>query len=174
MVVVALLAVLAGQLGFWTLLHAGLFWGALGANTVFWCAAFPAWTVAGRRWWRKSATPDIVLCLSIALLSVACFYAAEGLADAAYCGLVYADRNNSCWMSPASRNAFLWTGMFALPVSLIAAALATLRSRAIRATPEAPATGPKPITAAVIAAAIFAAALVVFATLIVANASPPR
>ena len=39
--------VLLSQLGFWALLRAGFFLAALGANVVFWCVAFPAWTEAG-------------------------------------------------------------------------------------------------------------------------------
>ena len=54
---VALLVVLLSQLGFWALLRAGFFLTALGANVVFWCVAFPAWTEAGRRWWKTSLTP---------------------------------------------------------------------------------------------------------------------
>jgi len=83
--VAALLVVLTAQAGFWALLHIGAFLAALITNALFWCLAFPAWTAAGRRWWRMSATPEIALCLSMLLLTAACFYVAEGLSDAAYC-----------------------------------------------------------------------------------------
>ena len=177
-VVVALVVVLAGQLGFWALLHARFFLGALVANALFWCVAFPAWTIAARRWWRTAATVDVALCLTLILVIAASFYMADGLPDAAYCSGVFVPRNDTCWLSTASQDAFFWVGLFSLPPSLIAAALATMRARALRASTEVGGdvagtnTGPNPVTAAVIAAVILGAALVVFASLIVVNAGP--
>jgi len=70
--------------------------------------------------------------------------------------------------------------MFNVPVALIAAALATLRARALLAVtgrggaPVDGATGPKPATALLIAALVLALALAGFAVMIVANVGPPR
>ena len=78
---VALLVVLLSQLVFWALLRAGFFLTALGANVVFWCVAFPAWTEAGRRWWKTSVTPDVALVLMLIALTVCAFLAAARGAD---------------------------------------------------------------------------------------------
>ena len=153
---------------------------ALLAYTLFWCLAFPAWTATGRRWWRMSAGPDIALCLMMLLLMAGSFYVSEGMADAAYCNPVYVEAPHSCWLTIASREAFLWIGMFGVPVALIAAALATLRTRAIRVAIDTGiasggnASGPKPATALVIAAIVLMLALAGFAILIVADIGPPR
>jgi|KBSMisStaDraftv2_1062788.scaffolds.fasta_scaffold627162_2 hypothetical protein len=70
--------------------------------------------------------------------------------------------------------------MFSVPVALIAAALATSRTRALRAVTGADGvsaegtTGPKPATALLIAAVVLAVALAGFAVMIVANVGPPR
>jgi len=177
--VFALAIVLVCQVAFWSLFRAGNLTAALSANAGFWCLAFPFWTVAARRWWRSSATPDLALALMLILATAGSFYLAQGLSDAAYCAEVVPDQRG-CWLSPAARDAFLWLGLTNLPVALVAAALATMRTRALRATAEARADagdktpGPKPVTALVIAAVILSVALVAFAVLIVANAGPPR
>jgi hypothetical protein len=178
--VAALLVVLAAQAGVWALLRARFFVGALVVYALFWCLAFPAWTAAGRRWWRLSAGPEITLCLTMLLLTAASFYVSEGMADAAYCNPIYVEAPRSCWLTVASRDAFLWIGLFGVPVALIAAALATLRTRAIRVAIDTGvvsgdgASGPKPATALVIAAIVLMLALAGFAFLIVANIGPPR
>jgi len=178
--VAALLVVLAAQAAVWALLHARFFLTAFVAYTLFWCLAFPAWTAAGRRWWRMSAGPDIALCLTMLLLIAASFYVSEGMADAAYCNPVYLEAPRGCWLTTASREAFMWIGLLGVPVALIAAALATMRTRAIRVaidtgiSSEGNASGPKPATALVIAAIVLMLALAGFAVLIVANIGPPR
>jgi len=177
--VLALVIVLVAQVAFWALFRAGNLPGALGANLVFWCAAFPFWTVVARRWWRTSATPDLALSLTLILVTAGAFFLAQGLSDAAYCTGAVPDQRG-CWLSPAVRDAFLWVGLTNLPVAAVAAALATMRTRALRVLAEARADagdktpGPKPVTALVIAAVILSVALVAFAVLIVANAGPPR
>jgi hypothetical protein len=177
--VLALAIVLAAQVAVWALFCAGNLHGALGANAVFWCLAFPFWTVAARRWWRSSATPDLSLALMLILATAGSFYLAQGLSDAAYCAGADPDQPG-CWLSPAARDAFVWLGLTNLPVALVAAALATMRTRSLRAAVQARADagdktpGPKPVTALVIAAVILGVALVAFAVLIVANAGPPR
>ena len=158
----ALLAVLLWQLAFWALLRAGHFLGALGANVVFWCAAFPAWAVAARRWWRTSATPDVTFALVLSVLTaVAFFYAQSDLSEAA-------------------RNAWGWVGFSGVPVALIAALFATLRARALRRARDATGAiadadlGPKPVTVLVIAALILVVALAGFAVLIAVTIPGPR
>jgi hypothetical protein len=175
----SLVIVLAAQVAVWALFHAGVLTGALAANAVFWCLAFPSWTIAARRWWRSSATPDLALALTLILVTAGCFYLAQGLSDGAYCAGVVPDQRG-CWMSPAARDAFLCVGLTNVPVAAIAAALATMRTRALRDAAAARADagdktpGPKPVTTLVIAAVILGVALVAFAVLIVANAGPPR
>ena len=161
--VAALLVVLVSQLGFWALLDAGVFLGALGANVLFWCAAFPAWTVAGRRWWRTTATPDVALALTLIALTIAAFWLA------------------SQEESEASRDAFGWVGFFDVPLALVATILATLRARALRratdisgAVAADASLGPKPGTVAAVATVVIALALVVFALLIAVNIRGPR
>lgn len=177
--VFALAIVLVAQVAFWALFRAGTFAAAMSTNAVFWCLAFPFWTVAARRWWRSSATPDLALALTLILTSAGSFYLAQGLSDAAYCAEVISGQPG-CWLSPAARDAFVWVGLTNLPVALVAAALATMRTRALRAVVQARADagdktpGPRPVTALVIAAVILSVALVAFAVLIVANAGPPR
>jgi len=148
-----LLVVVLSQLAFWAVLRAGFFVTALGANVIFWCAAFPAWTAAGRRWWRRSATVDTLL----ALLLI-------GMAAIAF-ALAGAD------LPAATQNAWFWVGMFEVPVALIAATLATLRSRALR---RASGSGPRPMTALILAAIILSVALAVFAFLVLVNVGGPR
>ncbi len=178
--VVAVMVAVVGQLGFWALLRAGVFMEALAGGALFWSFAFPSWIAAGRRWWRTSATPDVALALALILLTAASFFASDGLSDGAYCSGVSPEPHRGCWLSPASQNAFSWAGMFNAPVALIAAALATLRARALRAAMELAGEdlektpGPKPVTAFAIAAIILAVALVVLVLLIVANAGGPR
>jgi hypothetical protein len=179
-VVVAVLVAAVGQLGFWALLRAGVFMEALAGGALFWSLAFPSWIAAGRRWWRTSATPDVALALTLILMTAASFYASGGLSDGAYCSGYALEYHRDCWISPASQNAFSWAGMFNVPVALIAAALATIRTRGLRiATELADAgiektPGPKPVTAFAMAAVILAVALVVLVLLIVANAGGPR
>lgn len=161
--VVALLLVLASQLGFWALLYAGAFLAALGANVLFWCAAFPAWAVAGRRWWPTTPTPDVALALLFIALTVGSFWLAQqGLSEAA-------------------GNAWGWVGFFGVPLALVATVFATLRVRAVRrATDFSGAVvgnagvGPKPATVAIVAAVVIAVALAVFAVLIAVNMGGPR
>jgi hypothetical protein len=178
-VALALVIVVAAQVAAWAFFRAGSIPAALAANTLFWLLAAPSWTVAGRHWWRTSATPDLALALTLILSTAASFYVAQGLSDAAYCSGITVDQPG-CWLSPASRDAFLWVGFSNLPVALVAAALATIRTRALRVAAEARADagdktpGPKPVTALVIAAVILGVALVAFAALIVANAGPAR
>ena len=148
-----LLVVVLSQLAFWAVLREGFFVTALGANVIFWCAAFPAWTAAGRRWWRRSATVDTLL----ALLLI-------GMAAIAF-ALAAAD------LSAATQNAWFWVGMFEVPVALIAATLATLRSRALR---RASGSGPRPMTALILAAIVLSVALAVFAFLVLVNVGGPR
>jgi hypothetical protein len=149
----ALLVVLASQLGFWALLRAGFFLSALGANVLFWCFAFPGWVVAGQRWWRTSATPDVMLAfLTLALAAFSFRLASDDLSE-------------------ATQNAWFWLAMFQIPVALIAATLATQRTRALR---RGMGTGPKPMTALIIAAAILSVALAVFAVLILGNVGGPH
>jgi hypothetical protein len=147
---VALVVVLLSELVFWALLRAGFFLTALGANVVFWCVAFPAWTEAGRRWWKTSVTPDMALVLTLVVLTVGAFLAAaRELTDI---GIAWG-----------------WVGLFNVPVSLIATTLATMRaSRRARA-----AEGPKPVTALIITAVVLALALAVFAILIFSNGIGP-
>jgi hypothetical protein len=177
---VALALVLAAQVACWWLFRAGSFVAALVSNGLFWCVAFPFWTVAARRWWRTSVTPDLALALALILVTAGCFYLAQGLADAAYCTGLATMNQRGCWMPPPARDAFLWVGLMNVPVALIAAALATLRTRALRGPAEARGVGadrtpgPKPVTALVIAAVILGVALVAFAVLIVANSGPVR
>jgi len=177
---VALALVLAAQVAFWSLFRADSPVAALVGNGIFWCLAFPFWTVAARRWWRTSATPDLALGLTLILVTAGCFYLAQGLSDAAYCPGITTAHQGGCWMPPPARDAFLWVGLMNVPVALIAAALATMRTRALRgaADPRAAADdktpGPKPVTALVIAAVILGVALVAFAVLIVANSGPAR
>lgn len=178
--VVGLALVLAAQVAFWSLFRAGSFVPALAGNGVFWCLGFPFWTAAARRWWRTSATPDLALGLTLILVTAGCFYLAQGLADAAYCAGITTAPQPGCWMPPPARDAFLCVGLMNLPVALIAAALATMRTRALRGPADARGAGdddtpgPKPVTALVIAAVILGVALVAFAVLIVANSAPPR
>lgn len=157
----ALLVVLLSQLGFWATLRAGSFLGALGGNIVFWCLAFPAWTAAGRRWWRTSATPDVLLALLVIGLTAVAFALAQG--DVA----------------EKTRQASGWVGMSGVPVGLVATLLATLRARALRrgaagARHGDSEVGPKPLTVLLIAAVILALALAVFAWLIATNVRAPR
>lgn len=161
--VAALLVVLVSQLGFFALLDAGVFLGALGANVLFWCAAFPAWTIAGRRWWRTTATPDVSLALTLIALTVVAFWLA------------------SQETSEADRDAFGWVGFFDVPLALVATILATLRARAVRratdfsgAVAANASLGPKPATVAAVATVVIALALVVFALLIAVNIRGPR
>ena len=161
--VAALLVVLASQLGFWALLDAGVFLGALAANVIFWCAAFPAWTVAGRRWWRTTSMPDVSLALTLIALTIVAFWRA------------------SQDESDASRDAFVWVGFFDVPLALVATILATLRARAVRratdlsgAVAAGASLGPKPGTVAAVATVVIALALVVFALLIAVNIRGPR
>jgi len=158
----ALLGVLLWQLAFWLLLRSGSFLGALGANVVFWCAAFPAWAAAARRWWRASTAPDMTFALMLsALTAVACIYAETDLPE-------------------ATRHAWGWLGFSGVPVALIAALFATLRARALRRARDA--TGaiadadlwPKPVTVLVIAALILVVALAGFAVLIAVTIPGPR
>ena len=179
--VVALMVVVAGQIGFWVLLRAGVFMEALAGGALFWSLAFPSWIAAGQRWWRTSATPDVALSLTIILLTAASFFASGGLSDGAYCGGgVSAEYQHGCWISPASQDAFSWFGIFNVPVALIAAALATMRTRALRIATELASegagtkAGPRPVTALVIGAVILGVALVVLVLLIVANAGEIR
>jgi hypothetical protein len=156
-----LLVVLLSQLGFWATLRAGSFLGALGANIVFWCLAFPAWTAAGRRWWRTSATPDVALALLLIALTAVSFTFAQGE------------------QPERTRNAWGWVGMSGVPVGLCATLLATLRARAVRRAAVIGAAGddelgPRPVTVMLIAAVILAVALAVFAWLIATNAHGPR
>jgi len=157
-----LLIVLLSQLGFWATLRAGSFLGALAANVIFWCLAFPAWTAAGRRWWRTSATPDALLALLLIGLTAVSF------------ALAQSD------LTEKARNAWGWVGMSGVAVGLVATLLATLRARALRGAAHATeddaetALGPKPVTVLVIAAVILALALAVFAWLIAANVHGPR
>ena len=148
-----LLVVVLSQLAFWAVLREGFFVTALGANVIFWCAAFPAWTAAGRRWWRRSATVDTLL----ALLLI-------GMAAIAF-ALAGTD------LPAATQNAWFWVGMFEVPVALIAATLATLRSRALR---RASGSGPRPMTALILAAIVLSVALAVFAFLVLVNVGGPR
>jgi hypothetical protein len=160
--VVALLVVLAAQAGFWVLLAGQVFLGALVANTLFWCVAFPAWAAAGRRWWRTSAAPDAALGLILIALTAAAFTFAQAEA------------------SSAAGSAWGWVGLFSLPAALIASLFATLRARALRGVTDSAGSvpdrqlGPKPVTVLVIAAVILAVALGVFAWLIAANVNSPR
>jgi hypothetical protein len=157
-----LLIVLLSQLGFWATLRAGSFLGALGANVAFWCLAFPAWTAAGRRWWRRSATPDTALALLLIALTAVAFTLAQ------------------TELTEKARNAWGWVGMSGVAVGLVATLLATLRMRALRAAAHAPGEvadtelGPKPVTVLLIAAVILALALAVFAWLIAANVHATR
>jgi hypothetical protein len=148
-----LLSVVLSQLAFWALLRAGFFVTALAANVVFWCAAFPAWTAAGRRWWRSSATVDTLL--AFMLIGMAAI------------GFAFAGADPPA----ATQTAWFWVGMFEVPVALIAATLATLRARALRRGHR---SGPRPMTALIIAAVILSAALAVFAFLVLANVGAPR
>lgn len=160
--VVALLVVLAAQVGFWGLLATQVFLGALVANTLFWCLAFPAWAIAGRRWWPVSAAPDAALGVTLIVLTALAFTFGQHEA------------------SSAARDAWGWVGLFGLPVALIASLFATLRARALRraadfrGVTEGGRWGPKPVTVAVIAAVILAVALAVFAWLIATNIPGPR
>ena len=158
----ALLGVLLWQLAFWLLLRSGSFLGALGANVVFWCAAFPAWAAAARRWWRASTAPDMTFALMLsALTAVACIYAETDLPE-------------------ATRHAWGWLGFSGVPVALIAALFATLRARALRRARDATGAiadadlGPKPVTVLVIAALILVVALAGFAVLIAVSIPAPR
>ena len=156
-----LLIVLLSQLGFWAMLRAGSFLGALGANVVFWCVAFPAWTAAGRRWWRTSATPDVLLALLLIALTAVSFVLAQGE------------------LPERTRNAWGWVGMSGVPVGLVATLLATLRARALRRAAVVGVVadgelGPRPVTVLLIAAVILALALAAFAWLIAANVHGPR
>ena len=158
----ALLGVLLWQLAFWLLLRSGSFLGALGANVVFWCAAFPAWAAAARRWWRASTAPDMTFALMLsALTAVACIYAETDLPE-------------------ATRHAWGWLGFSGVPVALIAALFATLRARALRRARDATGAiadadlGPKPVTVLVIAALILVVALASFAVLIAVTIPGPR
>jgi hypothetical protein len=160
---VALLVVVLSQVGFWALLRAGVFLGALCANVVFWCAAFPASTVAERRWWRMSAAPDVSLALLLIAMTVGSFWLVEQTA------------------SEASRNAWGWVGFFGVPLALIATVFATLRVRAVRrvadftgAVASGANVGPRPGTVAIIAAVFLLIALLVFALLIAVNIGGPR
>jgi hypothetical protein len=176
----ALALVLGAQAAFWSLFRTGNFAAALISNGVFWCAAFPFWTVAARRWWPASATPDIALALTLILVTAGCFYLAQGLSDAAYCSGITTAPQRGCWMPPSARDASLWVGLLNVPVALVAAALATLRTRALRLAVDARGAagdrtpGPRPVIALVIAAVILGLALVAFAVLIVANSGPAR
>src|SRR4051812_32169268 len=96
----ALVAVVGAQLGFWALLRAEVFVGALAGSAVFWSIALTSWTVAARRWWRASATPDVALSLILILITAASFFASQGLSDDAYCGGVAPEHRRDCWMSP--------------------------------------------------------------------------
>jgi len=147
---VALLVVLLSQLGFWALLRAGFFLTALGANVVFWCVAFPAWTEAGRRWWKTSVTPDVALVLTLIALTVCAFVAAAN--ELTETGVAWG-----------------WVGLFNVPISLIATTLATLRA----ARRARGAEGPKPVTALIITAVVLALALAVFAILIFSTGIGP-
>jgi hypothetical protein len=148
-----LLVVVLSQLAFWALLRAGFFVTALGANVVFWCAAFPAWIAAGRRWWTSAAAVDTLLAFML-------------IATAAI-GFAFAGAD----LPAATQNAWFWVGMFEVPVALIAATLATLRTRALR---RAAASGPRPMTALIIAAVILSVALAVFAFLVLVNVGGSR
>jgi hypothetical protein len=178
--VAALVMVVAGQIGFWVLLRAGVFMEALAGGALFWSLAFPSWIAAGQRWWRTSATPDVALALTIILLTAASFFASEGLSDGAYCSGVAPEYHHGCWISPASQDAFSWFGIFNVPVASIAAALATARTRALRIATELTGevsgtkSSPTPVTALVIGAVILGVALVVLVLLIVANAGETR
>jgi len=158
----ALLGVLLWQLAFWLLLRSGSFLGALGANVVFWCAAFPAWAAAARRWWRTSATPDLTLALILSALTAVAF--------------IYAQSD----VSEATRHAWGWLGFSGVPVALIAALFATLRARALRRARDATGAiadadlGPKPVTVLVIAALILVVALAGVAVLIAVTIPGPR
>jgi len=145
-----LLLVALSQLAFWALLRTGFFVTALGANVVFWCAAFPAWTAAGRRWWRGSAAVDTLL--AFMLIAMAAI------------GFAFAGADPPA----ATQNAWFWVGMFEVPVALIAATLATLRVRALR---RGRGSGPRPMTALILAATILALALAVFAFLVLATSA---
>ena len=178
--VAALLVVVAGQIGFWALLRAGAIMGALAGGALFWSLAFPSWIAAGRRWWRTSATPDVALSLVLTLLTATSFFASNGLSDGAYCSGVSPEYHPGCWISPASQDAFSWVGLFNVPVALIATALATMRTRALRVATELTGevtgtrSGPTPVTAMVVGAVILGVALVVMVLLIVANAGETR
>jgi len=161
--VLALLVVLASQLGFWALLDGGVFLGALGANVLFWCAAFPAWTLAGRRWWPTATAPDVSLALMLIALTIVSFWLAQQ------------------HLSEAAGNAWGWVGFFGVPLALIATVFATLRARAVRRAADfsggiaaGASLGPKPATVAIIATVILALALVVFALLVAVNIGGPR
>jgi hypothetical protein len=175
--VVALMVIVAGQIGFWALLRGGALMAALAGGALFWSLAFPSWIAAGRRWWRTSATPDVALSLTISLLTAASFFASNGLSDSAYCSGVSPEYHRGCWISTGSQDAFSWVGLFNVPVALIATALATMRTRALRAANEevtGTKSGPTPVTALVIAAVILGVALVVMVLLVVANAGETR
>lgn len=147
---VPLLVVLLSQLGFWALLRAGFFLTALGINVVFWCAAFPAWTEAGRRRWRTSLAPDVALVVLLIALTVFAFVtAAQELTETGV--------------------AWGWVGLFNVPVTLIATTLASIRA-ARRATG---ADGPRPMTALLLTAVVLALALAVFAILIFSHGIGP-
>jgi cytochrome bd-type quinol oxidase subunit 2 len=147
---VALLVVLLSQLAFWALLRAGFFLTALGANVVFWCAAFPAWTEAGRRRWKTSVTPDVALVLMLIALTVCAFLAAAN--ELTETGVAWG-----------------WVGLFNVPVSLIAATLATLRA----SRRASGADGLKPMTAVIITAVVLALALAGVAILIFSTGIGP-
>ena len=178
--VVALMVVVAGQIGFWALLRAGVFMEALASGALFWSLAFPSWIAAGRRWWSTSATPDVALSLMLSLLTAASLFASNGLSDGAYCSGGSPEYHRGCWISPASQDAFSWVGLFNAPVALIATALATMRTRALRAAKELSGevmdtnAGATPATALVIGAVILGVVLVVLVLLIVANAGETR
>jgi len=158
----ALLIVLLWQTAFWVLLRTGHFLGALGANVVFWCAAFPMWAAAGRRWWRTSATPDVTFALVLSVLTAVAFFYAQG--D----------------LSEAARHAWGWVGFSGVPVALIAALFATLRARALRRARDAVGAiadtevGPKPVTVLVISALILVVVLGAAAVLIAVSVPGPR
>ena len=158
----ALLGVLLWQLAFWLLLRSGSFLGALGANVVFWCAAFPAWAAAARRWWRTSTTPDVTFALMLSALTAVAF--------------IYAETD----LPEATRHAWGWLGFSGVPVALIAALFATLRARALRRARDVTGAiadadlGPKPVTVLVIAALILVVALAGFAVLIAVTIPGPR
>jgi len=161
--VVALVAVLAAQAAFWALLYTQVFLGALVANTVFWCVAFPGWAWAGRRWWRTSPAPDTTLALMLVAVTAAAFRFAQGGGER------------------DAANAWGWVGFYGVPVALIASLFATLRVRAVRratditgaVAADAP-LGPKPVTVAIISAVVIALALVVFALLIAVSIGGPH